>query len=411
MTSLKQLDPLRNSGFLKQNLDRKLRLLAKDISEFIEPEVRFEKPVILFLRMYKKGRNSSNYSNLYEPNTSRTERERAKNRLNKLVTEDLLNRIRRRLENYKKKSENKLALPDEYLTWVQQTPEWSTSEGDLGITIYESQDWVDNLDSDFYYTFFKIIQGVVFDTFDDLVIKRLEGDNYFASRDDCTVIYSQINDPHRSRKILYLITSFNTAQQVEEKYQREKERLAEEKNEEALLIKLGQKDATVDKIMRNSCRAYPADIIVDHERWLEIEKDEDANLALSWEEEELLAEIMNPESDKNLPVFINGRAGSGKSTMLLYLLAVYLNRVLDNDSLPGDVLYLTYNKQLLKKAEETERKILTSHYALEWKRDKDDEMDEKDKEKLIKSGSLINVVKNNLCCNRSLLENNYNRLR
>lgn len=88
------------------------------------------------------------------------------------------------------------------------------------------------------------------------------------------------------------------------------------------------------------------------------------------EEEKILHELSTPEiSHSSLPVFINGRAGSGKSTMLFYLFADYCYRYQKYylqhrqrlNSVPHP-LFLTYNEQLLGKAREGVKKLLKSHH-------------------------------------------------
>ena len=85
---------------------------------------------------------------------------------------------------------------------------------------------------------------------------------------------------------------------------------------------------------------------------------------MSAEEEKLLHEIQ-------FPAFINGRAGSGKSTMLHYAFAhyceEYLKKVRDGNLDSGKKqelrpLFLTYSNSLLAKAQETVILILSSHH-------------------------------------------------
>jgi len=116
-----------------------------------------------------------------------------------------------------------------------------------------------------------------------------------------------------------------------------------------------------NNIMRFARRYYPLLMIADYEIWKEIVKDEQANLALSEEENEILTTIRNINSRDRFPLFINGRAGSGKSTMLQYLFADFIEFIFNKDIeyLP---LYLTYNNYLLKIAKQNVNKILKSHY-------------------------------------------------
>ncbi|MDR0742772.1 MAG: ATP-binding domain-containing protein, partial [Tannerella sp.] len=103
-------------------------------------------------------------------------------------------------------------------------------------------------------------------------------------------------------------------------------------------------NSEISKLAR---RAYPQYLILDEELWYDIEKDAQSNLTLSGEEIEVLTSI---SKDYAFPLFINGRAGSGKSTILQYLFAEYFSRYLSyHESVPPPV-YFTYNKELLKQA-------------------------------------------------------------
>jgi hypothetical protein len=126
---------------------------------------------------------------------------------------------------------------------------------------------------------------------------------------------------------------------------------------------------TFDDLSRYTRRSYPDYLIADSEIWLELERDAGINLALSVEEEEILHNLSTPErSNHSLPVFINGRAGSGKSTMLIYLFADYCDRYqkyyleASSEDPVYHPLFLTYNERLLTKAKEGVEKLLKNHH-------------------------------------------------
>jgi tetratricopeptide (TPR) repeat protein len=115
-----------------------------------------------------------------------------------------------------------------------------------------------------------------------------------------------------------------------------------------------------DSLLRSSRRAYPALLLADDDLWIELEKESEANMALSPEESAVLASARQP--DHPFPLFINGRAGSGKSTILQYLftdlLFCYLRGAEQQGVAPP--LYLTANGELLRRARSFVERLLRS---------------------------------------------------
>lgn len=150
---------------------------------------------------------------------------------------------------------------------------------------------------------------------------------------------------HRSEGRLLLIspvtdTTTNKAEEIKERYREI----------------LEQGDLT--SIIRSSRRAYPAYMLADEDTWLEIEKEPVANMALSPEESDVLLSARRTEGA--FPLFVNGRAGSGKSTILQYLFAdllfYYLNTPAVHAIAPP--VYLTANGELLRVARSFIERIL-----------------------------------------------------
>ncbi len=83
-----------------------------------------------------------------------------------------------------------------------------------------------------------------------------------------------------------------------------------------------------DELAQRSGRAYPYELLLNKDLWMAAEEAKEANLALSAEEANLLEDVQKYDTENSqktgLPLFINGRAGSGKSTVLQYLFADYL---------------------------------------------------------------------------------------
>ena len=98
-----------------------------------------------------------------------------------------------------------------------------------------------------------------------------------------------------------------------------------------------------------------------YEIWFETEKEgAKANLAMSGEEMAVLHEL----TAGALPTFINGPAGSGKSTILHYLFVHFWNHKIKKN-LPQDLLFITLSKTLLGKAQEVVSEILRLEFSSE----------------------------------------------
>ena len=120
------------------------------------------------------------------------------------------------------------------------------------------------------------------------------------------------------------------------------------------------KDKGADAIPQFSRRGYPALILADDELWIDLEKEPIANMALSPEESEVLQSARR--SEHAFPLFINGRAGSGKSTILQYLFADFLFFYLLHckGSQMKPPIYLTANGELLRRARTFVERLLRS---------------------------------------------------
>lgn len=112
-------------------------------------------------------------------------------------------------------------------------------------------------------------------------------------------------------------------------------------------------------LQRRAIRSYPLYMILDYESWSQIQKDEEANLALSPEEADLVDSIRHQE--KGFPLFINGRAGSGKSTMLHYLAAELIDFGIRRESTVRP-LFITFTPELKNRARETMERLLLRHH-------------------------------------------------
>ena len=124
---------------------------------------------------------------------------------------------------------------------------------------------------------------------------------------------------------------------------------------------INQRFNSLEFILKNSRRSYPAYTLADEDIWRLIEKNETGNISLSPEESAILENILSKSKTKLFPLFINGRPGSGKSTILQYLFASYLVLYLKTDikeRLKNPPLYLTYSDSLLDSAQSIVKTIL-----------------------------------------------------
>lgn len=126
-----------------------------------------------------------------------------------------------------------------------------------------------------------------------------------------------------------------------------------------------------EEVLRNSVRTYPAVLLADEDAWMDIQKDIESNLALSPEETDVLESVHSSEG--GYPIFINGRAGSGKSTILYYLFADYVNLYLElkpSDEHLNAPLLLSCSHELRRQAEKTVTNLIRCNPR--WQRDNAD---------------------------------------
>lgn len=213
-----------------------------------------------------------------------------------------------------------------YQQSLDQNDEWM---------ILESEEWVKRTEkkSGIFSSYTANLHSLVYDIFE-----RAQDEQVFLNG-DLGILYRCLPE----EKLLYLIAPVKQSEVpiLRDKFKSE---LAE--------------NVTSEFLLKKSNRAYPSFIIYDSELWIkEIqEKDKKANLALSEEETEVLR-----SREDGYPLFINGRPGSGKSTVLQYLFAEHLYHHLSFKRILGTPLYLTYNKDLLEIAKESVFQILTSN--------------------------------------------------
>ncbi|KPL89101.1 helicase domain-containing protein [Ardenticatena maritima] len=264
--------------------------------------------------------------------------------------------------------EERPPLPSEFAHWLNP---FQRSRQD--VIIFESRNWVQKMEMNRYratiHRYFDILnKAIISQKYDFPVIDFISG-----VREEHRVVYLAnflLDLPnYPSEEIFFLIDA--SEGRDEELEHHLKQGLREGTGPYAWLN--GISDGIVstelqfDLLAQQSGRAYYAYFLLDEPLWKEIEGVKTTqssnsgvdhrNPALSAEEVRILSHALHGGDQYVLPLFINGRAGSGKSTMLHYLFANYVFRKLQ-DELPGKVLFLTYTEQLRKESQKTVREFL-----------------------------------------------------
>ncbi len=258
-------------------------------------------------------------------------------------------------------------LPDELRPWLEPSG-WEIIIDD-GAIVYESEEWLRRFesleiqkDSEIYY---RLISALVDSPTNAEIISQWQGVNLCGEK-NWYVLFSLIETADiPKQQVLFLIAPFNYRPSIRE--------IAEIGHKTHLFNNsrniLSQK-IKLDDLTPFARRSYPGYLLADDEAWLAVEGNEETNLALSAEEESILNSVALQWLGKNsLPIFLNGQAGSGKSTMLSYLFAEYCYRKYYNEkgqrrnsTLPGNPLFLTYNVRLLEVVRKKVIQLLESHH-------------------------------------------------
>ncbi|NEO98859.1 MAG: hypothetical protein F6K58_09310 [Symploca sp. SIO2E9] len=279
-------------------------------------------------------------------------------------------------------------LPSTLQPWLEP-PGWEMDNLAADWVIYESEEWVRRFRKpeiqESWEVYYQIIIGIRAKTIQWSVVPDCS-DFRLSQSNHHYVLYSELEATGTTvGGVLFLLAPFNYKPSSQE------------------IIRVGEKIGWFDKSKTNNIpgqnferretsylqaltpfarRFYPAYLLADEDSWLAIEQGQESNLALSSEEEQILNSVSTSTIDNgSLPLFINGRAGSGKSTILLYLFADYCYRKYYNkqgkrrpEPLPGEPLFLTYNKRLIEVAREGVKKLLSSHHRFVAERSQGDEM-------------------------------------
>ena len=283
-------------------------------------------------------------------------------------------------------------LPEGFEGWLKR-PEWDANDW----VIYEGQEWVSRFRKDEFKdrweTLCEIVEGIVdYAEKNGVTSDPKPQESREVSITPINKLKNILQAKKRDRIVLFSIHQVdvhlddnNPAKNLDEEHERGFSRriiflLAPfdhqpRENDITNLVQdiypfYNKKEGTnivFNEIAQGASRVYPCYIPFDSELWGDIEKEEGVNLALSAEEEKILFSLSSAgPHEYRLPIFINGRAGSGKSTILFYLFAEYCYRLLNPKNrdqvedlgLNGMPLFLTYNQELLKVAKDRVKRML-----------------------------------------------------
>ncbi|MBK9283051.1 MAG: ATP-binding protein [Sphingobacteriaceae bacterium] len=239
---------------------------------------------------------------------------------------------------FKLNDKKKLPLPTDLTKWL------SDFKISLNFDIYEREAWVlysnnrsiDGLQEKHVIFFRDTLRAILEPNKNSKVIQNLLDQDeqiYSAIYEPFNVgiIYSQFNDAGGRKIILY---DGAHLKEQKERWEKAISNLSKEG---------GKVKGDVLNISKDAFRAYPKWIVTNDndELWFAIQRfDGSNNLSL-------LPEQVHFLNNFEFPAYINGQAGSGKSTMLYYLFAnVYFYKCAGQVS--GDIIFLTENDKLLE---------------------------------------------------------------
>jgi AAA15 family ATPase/GTPase len=234
-----------------------------------------------------------------------------------------------------KKTGELLPIPDRLVKWL--------SEYKMNVTydIYESEEWVefaisngldDGMRNEDIASYNYALQEMIKETSSDReTLKTVDNTHIEAQKfQNFVIVYSKIFLPNQPEPSFLLHNGAHL--------NRQKARWLEIKQE---ATKKQDVYNNIDDIGRKAVRAYPSWTLKHDELWGGIQKNsESGNLSLLTEQTEFLNEKFR------FPAYINGQAGSGKSTMLYYLFAnTYYYKCVG--MIDENIIFLTENEKLL----------------------------------------------------------------
>ncbi|MBN2833695.1 MAG: AAA family ATPase [Candidatus Delongbacteria bacterium] len=267
-------------------------------------------------------------------------------RNNPLPLEDKNNFITKQI-NERKITEKKLQYPP-----VEKTKWLDDFNIRLDNDIFETEDWVrytlnnsslEGMEDNYVHTF-RIVLKEVIDLDSGTVIKHEKGIEIKEyNNQNIGILYFKLK-VSQTKTIFLLLYGARI----------QKQKAYWEQSKSKLLSQEIDFEPNEDSISRKAFRSYPKWTLNDEDLWFNIQKSkEDSNLSLTREQIEFF-------NDFKFPRYINGQAGSGKSTMLYYIYAnAYYYKCLDE--INGEIIFLTENEILLKHTQDCVYDLLTNN--------------------------------------------------
>ncbi|MGA7305857.1 MAG: hypothetical protein WBW88_13340, partial [Rhodothermales bacterium] len=214
--------------------------------------------------------------------------------------------------------------------------------------VCETHEWVDNVAEP------RINDRLI--RLPELIVRAVDGPpgevQYLSARDDDRLTIQTYVVPHTRQCVLLRAGYGDTPERIRSTEAEWAGRL---------------QDAGAEQVLRHCRRSYPSIVCFDEDLWITVERDSQANMALSPEEAEILrmANSLDPQTP-TFPLFINGRAGSGKSTLLQYLFAQcflrWAQHFREHTSADACPLYFASSGELLKVAKDVVTRLLRGNY-------------------------------------------------
>lgn len=234
-------------------------------------------------------------------------------------------------------------LPELSYDEIEFLNEGITTKRIFSTCIFESRDWINAIVNDTFKQFSKLANALrekietvsISDEYD-----RGFYELNFDDRDDTNVLV--FYEPNYSHDCAWFLFGIGTIDEINE-----------------IKSKIETKGTDIDKLKNICVRAYPYTVLEDDDLWRDVEKDINSNFILSDEEIEIVS-----NSNIEYPLFISGRAGSGKSTMLMYMFADFLLRYYKvNEGNLKPPVYLSYSDLLIDSAQKITTNLFEKNHA------------------------------------------------